>query len=158
MKKAEQRMQVISGIQKAVSDCNKTKATHDKFLKIGWKARQAAFAESHRVELDSFNKAYRYLKKQGVDLNVNLDALQVEYDKLQSSHAELSRQLAAINEELKPMKDIRRWVGKVLSREQPEVESKSEPKHSIAENMRYYQEKEKGETQGKTKAMEQEAL
>ena len=56
------------------------------------------------------------------------------------------------------MKDIRRWVGKVLSPEQSEVESKSEPTHSITEKMRYFQEKEKEETQGKTKAMEQEAL
>ncbi len=117
MKKAERRMQVISEIQKAMSDCNKTKAT-----------------------------------------NVSLDALQAEYDKLKSSHAELSRQLAAINEELKPMKDIRRWAGKVISSEQAEIESKPEPNHSITEKMRYYQEKEKEETQGKAKAMEQKAL
>ena len=158
MKKAERRMQVISGIQKAVADCNKTKATHDKYLKIGWKTRQAAFAESHKDELDKFNKAYRYLKKQGIDLNVNLDALQAEYDGLKASHAEFSRQLAAINEELQPMKDIRRWLGKVISPEQAEIESKPEPNHSITEKMRYYQEKEKEETQGKAKAMEQDAL
>ena len=84
---------------------------------------------------------------------MNLDALQAEYDKLQSSHAELSRQLAAVNEELKPMKDIRRWVGKVISSEQSEIESKYEPKQSIAEKMRYYQKKEKGgETQGGNKS------
>ena len=155
-KKAERRMQTITGIQKAVADCNKTKATHDKYLKIGWRARQAAFAESHKDELDKFNKAYRYLKKQGVDLNVNLDALQAEYDKLKSSHADLSGQLAAVNEELKPMKDIRRWVGKVLSLEQSEVENKPEPKQSITEKMRYYKEKE--ERKGKAKAMEKEVL
>ncbi len=91
-------------------------------------------------------------------MNVNLDALQAEYDKLKSSHAELSRQLAAVNEELKPMKDIRRWVGKVISPEQSEIESKSEPKHSITEKMQYYQGKEKGQTQGKAKAMEQDVL
>ena len=156
IKKAERRMQVISGIQKAVSDCKTHKATHDKYLKIGWKTRQAAFAESHRDELDSFNKAYRYLKKQGVDLNVNLDALKAEYDGLKASHAELSRQLAAINEELQPMKDIRRWVGKVLSPEQSEVENKPEPKQSIAEKMRYYKGKE--ERQGKAKVVEKEVL
>ena len=158
MKKAERRMQTITGIQKAVADCKTHKSVHDKYLKIGWKARQAAFSESHKDELDKFNMAYRYLKKQGVDLNVNLDALQAEYDKLKSSHAELSRQLAAVNEELKPMKDIRRWVSKVISPEQSEIESKHEPKQSIMEKMRYYQEKEKNETQGKAKAMEQETL
>ena len=48
-------------------------------------------AESHEGELDCFNETYRYLKTQGVDLNVYLEALQAEYDSLQSSHAELSR-------------------------------------------------------------------
>ena len=158
MKKAERRMQTIIGIQKAVAVCKAHKSVHDKYLKIGWKARQAAFAESHKDELDKFNKAYRYLKKQGVDLNVNLDALQAEYDNLKSSHAELSRQLAAINEELKPMKDIRRWLDKVISPEQSEIETKPKPKQSIAEKMQYYQENEKEETQGKVEAMEQEAL
>lgn len=56
------------------------------------------------------------------------------------------------------MKDIRRWVSKVISPEQSDNENKHEPKQSITEKMRYYQEKEKGETQGKTKSMEQEAL
>ena len=97
MKKASARMKVITGIQNAVADCQTHKAVHDKYLKIGWKARQAAFAESHKDELDSFNKAFRYLKKQGVDLNVNLDSLQAEYSKLQTTYAELSEQLAAAN-------------------------------------------------------------
>ena len=90
MKKASVRMKVITGIQNAVADCQTHKAVHDKYLKIGRKARQAAFAESHKDELDSFNKAFRYLKKQGVDLNVNLDSLQAEYDKLKATHTELA--------------------------------------------------------------------
>ena len=90
---------MTTGIQNAVADCQTHKAVHDKYLKIGWKARQAAFAESHKDELDSFNKAFRYLKKQGVDLNVNLDSLQAEYSKLQATYAELAGQLAAAKEE-----------------------------------------------------------
>ena len=142
IKKAEKRMQVITGIQRAVADCRTHKAVHDKYLKIGWKTRQTAFAESHRDELDSFNKAFRYLKKQGVDLNVNLDALQTEYDGLKSSHTELAGQLVAVREELKPMKDIRYWVGKVLAPEQA-VEKKPEPKHSVTERLKHDSEKEK---------------
>ena len=107
MKKASARMKVITGIQNAVADCQTHKAVHDKYIKIGWKVRQAAYAESHKDELDSFNKAFRYLKKQGVDLNVNLDALQAEYDKLQATHTELAGQLATVKEELQPMKDMK---------------------------------------------------
>lgn len=94
------RMKVITGIQNAVADCQTHKAVHDKYIKIGWKVRQAAYAESHKDELDSFNKAFRYLKKHGVDLNVNLDALQTEYDGLKATHAELAGQLATVKEEL----------------------------------------------------------
>ena len=140
MKKASARMKVITGIQNAVADCQTHKAVHDKYLKIGWKARQAAFAESHKDELDSFNKAFRYLKKQGVDLNVNLDSLQAEYDKLKATHTELAGQLATAKEELQPMKDIRYWVSKVLTPEQSEVEKKPEPKHSVTEKMKFLQE------------------
>ena len=150
MKKASARMKVITGIQNAVADCQTHKAVHDKYLKIGWKARQAAFAESHKDELDSFNKAFRYLKKQGVDLNVNLDSLQAEYSKLQATYTELAGQLAAAKEELQPMKDIRYWVSKVLTPEQSEVEKKPEPKHSVTEKMKFLQEQSSNQQEQKT--------
>ena len=150
MKKASARMKVIIGIQNAVAECQTHKAVHDKYLKIGWKVRQAAFAESHKDELDSYNKAFRYLKKQGVDLNVNLDALQAEYDTLKASHTELAGELAIVKEELQPMKDIRYWVGKVLTPEQTEPQKKPEPKHSITERLKYEQEQQKQTQEQKT--------
>ena len=150
MKKASARMKVITGIQNTVADCQTHKAVHDKYLKIGWKARQAAFAESHKDELDSFNKAFRYLKKQGVDLNVNLDSLQAEYDKLKATHTELAGQLAAAKEELQPMKDIRYWVSKVLTPEQSESLKKPEPKHSVTEKMKFLQELSSNQQEQKT--------
>ena len=139
LKKASARMKVITGIQNAVADCQAHKEVHDKYIKIGWKVRQAAYAESHKDELDTYNKAFRYLKKHGVDLNVNLDALQTEYDKLKATHTDLAGQLATVKEKLQPMKDIRYWVGKVLTPEQSEVEKKPEPKHSLKERLQYEQ-------------------
>ena len=150
MKKASVRMKVITGIQNAVADCQTHKAVHDKYLKIGWKARQATFAESHKDELDSFNRAFRYLKKQGVDLNVNLDSLQAEYSKLQTTYAELAGQLAAAKEELQPMKDIRYWVSKVLTPEQSEAPKKPEPKRSVTEKMKFLQEQSSNQQEQKT--------
>ena len=149
MKKASARMKVITAIQNAVADCQTHKAVHDKYIKIGWKVRQAAYAESHKDELDSFNKAYRTLKKHGVDLNVNLDALQAEYDTLKANHTELAGQLATVKEELQPMKDIRYWVGKVLTPEQA-VEKKPEPKHSLKERLQYEQAESKKKQEQKT--------
>ena len=82
-------------------------------------------------------------------MNVNLDALQAEYDKLQATHTELAGQLATVKEELQPMRDIRYWVGKVLTPEQ-EVEKKSEPKHSPSEQIKFYQEQEKQKQEQKS--------
>ena len=140
MKKAESRMKVITGIQNAVADCQQHKAVHDKYVRIGWKTVQSVYAESHRDELDAYNKAYRFLKKHGVDLNVDLEALQAEYEQLQTSHAEYTGQLAAVQEELKPLKEIRYWVSKVLAPEQAEVKKKLEPKHSVTEQIQDYRE------------------
>ena len=68
--------------------------------------------------------------------------LQKEYDGLRTTHADLKEQLAAVNEELKPMKDIRYWVSKVLSPEQT-GEKQPEPKHSLKERLQYEQEQKK---------------
>ena len=84
MQKAANRMKAITAIQTAVADCEKHKAVHDKYIKIGWKIRKEAYVESHKDELTAFNKAYRILKKHGADLNVDLKALQKEYDGLRT--------------------------------------------------------------------------
>ena len=154
MRKAEKRMKDIAGIQSAVAVCQEQKPIHDKYLKIGWKKRQAAFAESHREELKAYNKAYRYLKAQHIDLNVNLDALEAEYSKLQADHADFARQLEQVQAELKPLNEIRYWVGQVLGPEQVEVLAKAEGKQSVVEQLR--QAGEQNQKQDKAPQKEQE--
>ena len=83
-------------------------------------------------------------------MNVDLKALQVEYDQPQAAHAELAGQLAAVKEELQPMKDIRYWVGKVLTQEQSEVKRKPEPKHSVTEKMKFLQEQGRNQPERKS--------
>lgn len=83
-------------------------------------------------------------------MNVNLDSLQAEYDKLKATHTELAGQLAAAKEKLQPMKDIRYWVGKVLTPEQSEVEKKHEPKHSVTEKIKFLQEQSSNQQEQKT--------
>ena len=141
MRKAEKRMKDIAGIQSAVAVCQEQKPVHDKYLKIGWKKRQAAFAESHQEELKAYNKAYRYLKAQHVDLNVNLDALEAEYSKLQADHAAFARQLEQVQTELKPLNEVRYWVGQVLGPEQTEALDKAEEKQSVVDQLHDKQKK-----------------
>ena len=151
MRKAEKRMKDIAGIQNAVTVCQEQKPVHDKYLKIGWKKRQAAFAESHQEELKAYNKAYRYLKAQHIDLNVNLDALEAEYSKLQSDHAAFARQLEQVQAELKPLNEIRYWVSQVLRPEQVEVLDKTDGKRSVVEQLHKKDEQSKTSREEKSK-------
>ena len=147
MRKAEKRMKDIAGIQSAIAVCQEQKPIHDKYLKIGWKKRQAAFAESHQEELKAYNKAYRYLKAQHIDLNVNLDALEAEYSKLQADHAAFARQLEQVQAELKPLNEIRYWLSRVLGPEQVEVLDKAESNRSMVEELNKITEREKEKRQ-----------
>ena len=135
MRKAEKRMKDIAGIQSAIAVCQEQKPIHDKYLKIGWKKRQAAFAENHQEELKAYNKAYRYLKSQHIDLNVNLDALEAEYSKLQVDRTAFARQLERVQAELKPLNEIRYWISQVLGPEQVEALDKAEGKRSVVEQL-----------------------
>ena len=151
MRKAEKRMKDIAGIQNAIAVCQEQKTVHDKYLKIGWKKKQAAFAENHQEELKAYNKAYRYLKAQHVDLNVNLDALEAEYSKLQTDHAAFARQLEQVQLELKPLNEVRYWISRVLGPEQAEVLGKAEGKHSAEEKL-HTKHKETERTKEKTQS------
>ena len=75
MQTAANRMKAITTIQNAVADCEKHKAVHDKYIKIGWKIRKEAYAESHKDELTALTR-HTALEKHGGDLNVDLKALQ----------------------------------------------------------------------------------
>ena len=136
-------MKTIVQIQKSVSVCKEHKPVHDKYVKIGWKKVQEVFANKHKEALDAYNQSFRYLKKQGLDLDVDLTALQTEYDTLPAVLSKKKTELSAVKEELQPLKDVRYWIGKVLEPEQTEGLKKPEPKHSLTEKMKYLQEQKK---------------
>ena len=115
----------------------------DKSMKIGWKAAQAVYAETHKDALSAFDKSYRFLRKQGLDLRVDLTALQSEFDTLEKSVAEGKEKLSEVEAELQPLKDIRYWISKVVEPEQGEPPKKPEPKHSVKEKVKYLQEQNK---------------
>ena len=82
MQKAANRMKAITTIQNAVADCETHKAVHDKYIKIGWKIRKEAYAESHKDELTAFNKAYRTLKKHVIGVHFSKESKDTLEDKM----------------------------------------------------------------------------
>ena len=94
------------------------------------------------------------MKAQHVDPDVNLDALEAEYSKLQADHVAFARQLEQVQAELKPLNDVRYWVGQVLGPEQVEALDKAEGKRSVVEQLR--QAGEQNQKQDKAPQKEQE--
>ena len=91
------------------------------------------------------------MKAQHVDLNVNLDALEAEYTKLQSDHAAFARQLEQVQAELKPLNEVRYWLSQVLGPEQLEVLDKTDGKRSVVEQLRKKDEQSKTSREEKSK-------
>ncbi len=137
MKPKESRLKIIAGIEEAISTIQQHKAVHDKYVKIGWKGKQKKFAEEHSTELAAYNKADRFLRKQGMDMTVSLKPLKAEYKKLETELSEQRRELEAVQADLQPLKNVRYWVSKVIEPEQHPTEKKPEPKHSITEKLKY---------------------
>ena len=152
-------MKTIAGIEEAVATCQQHKEVHDKYVKIGWKSRKEKYAEEHKAELAAYNKADRFLRKQGVDVTINLKPLKAEYKKLNAEVSEIRKELEAVQTELKPLKDIRYWVGKVIEPEQHPTEKKPEPKHSVVGRLKDAEEQaktEQAERRNNQKRQEQE--
>ena len=91
------------------------------------------------------------MKAQHVDLNVNLDALEAEYSKLQSDHAAFARQLEQVQAELKPLNEVRYWLSQVLGPEQVEVLDKTDGKRSVVEQLHEKDEQSKTSREEKSK-------
>ena len=104
---AERRIRDIAQIQKSIATCLENKDIRDKYARIGWKTRKALYYESHKEEIDAYNKSFRLLKKMGVELNADISGLKKESAVLTKTIADNKEKLNAINEELKPLKQVR---------------------------------------------------
>ena len=94
-----------------------------------------------------------------MDISVDLKSLKAEYKKLNTEVSEIRKELEAVQTELKPLKDIRYWVSKVIEPEQYPTEKKPEPKHSVVGRLKDAEEQaktEQAERRNNQKRQEQE--
>ena len=103
----EKRMRTISDILRANETCEKHKDVHDKYLKMRWKWQKEKYKEKHKTELDAFNRAFRYLKKVGMEFPMDTDALRHEYAKLKVSYEELADDIKSMKQDLVQLNVIR---------------------------------------------------
>ena len=136
----ERRMKEITNILGAFETIEKLSPIHEKYVKIGWKTAKEKYSNAHQTELDEYNKAFRYLKKQGIDTSFNKDAYKGEYRTLERKCREDKQELEAVQNEIMPLKEIRYYVSKVIPIDEP-VELIEQPKPSIADKLKESKEK-----------------
>jgi vacuolar-type H+-ATPase subunit I/STV1 len=96
---------------------------HDEYLKIHWKGRKEKFAKEHRDELDAWNKADRYMRKNVPEQRYDGDALRSELSSLHAELDALTEKIRPQQEEAAMLKEVRSYVRKLL----PELEPDGEP-------------------------------
>ena len=134
MKGLESRIKDLSSIIKAHETIERLKPVHDKYVKINWKAVKAKYADEHKAELDEYNKAFRLLKKFNIDLSFHFDAYEGERKNLKPERDKLQEQLEKMKADLKPLEDVRYYVGKVIPLDDLPVQTVPE-KQSVLESI-----------------------
>ena len=134
MKGMESRIKDLSSILKAHETIERLKPIHDKYVKINWKGVKAKYAEEHKAELDEYNKAFRLLKKFNIDLSFHFDAYEGERKNLKPERDKLQEQLEKMKADLKPLEDVRYYVGKVIPLDDLPVQTVPE-KQSVLESI-----------------------
>ena len=114
MRKKETRIITLSMILMCLDTMDRLVPVHDKYIWFNWKSRKDKYAAEHRAELDEYNKAVRYLKKQGIDSNFNFDSFRAEMKNLKSGRDTLQKELEEIKDEMQPLNDVRYYIGQVI--------------------------------------------
>lgn len=144
IKKAEARITQIGKINEYAEQYNRTDAVHAQYLKIHWKGRQQKFAEAHKKELDEWNAANRYLRKNLPEWVYRPKALAAEKEALTAELDQLKKQLAPLDEEIRMMKDVRWFVKdllpELLLEEKPITPERKAEKKSVLDGLHKKQE------------------
>lgn len=144
MRKKETRIKALSMIIKCHETIERLEPIHDKYIKINWKSRKEKYATEHRTELDEYNKAVRYLKKQGIDSNFNFDSFRAEMKNLKACRDTLQKELEEIKDEMQPLNDVRYYIGQVIPLDNEVMTTDN--KKSISESIKEHSEQQKQAT------------
>jgi len=118
----------LSSIIKSHETIERLQPIKDKYLRINWKSAKAKYAEEHKAELDEYNKAFRLLKKFNIGLNFHFDAYEGERKNLRAERDKLQQELEQMKSDLRPLEDVRYYVGKVIPLDDVPVQTEQEKK------------------------------
>lgn len=119
IKANDRRIATIDGIMSAYKTYKELRPVFDEYQKKGFKISKDMFYNKHKDEIDSFNKAFRYLKKNvdgksGSKITVPIESLREEKVKLSKENEVLGADVLGASDELKTLNTVRFYVSKVV--------------------------------------------
>ncbi len=137
MRKQEKRIKEIDTIFSHLENHGANKEIYKKYAAIGWKRRKEKFAEAHRQELDAYLAASRYFKVHKAELPYNRKELLAEQKRLTKKRDAQQEELAAIQSDVRVLRDIRNWINQVLPSEQRKAAPEPGKKASVMQNLNW---------------------
>ena len=131
MRANEKRMKVIAATLDAYETYIKLKPVYDAYSKKGFKRAKEKYAAEHKDELAAMKKAYGYLMHHGGTVDIPVQALQAEYAALREQNQDKETRLAAIQDDLRKLKEIRTWVDKVIPGLLPDPAEQKQERSSV---------------------------
>ena len=125
----EKRMRDIQAQIKAWDSVERLLPTHQEYIKIGWKSKKEKFYQTHKAEIDEYNKAFRLLIKLYPDKKVPISSLKAELEKLPAEISDLKPQLDAVKVDLDELKTILT----IISPPEEMPQEKEEPKTTVTQ-------------------------
>lgn len=131
MRANEKRMKIVASTLEAYKTYQDLKPVYDAYSKKGFKRAKEKYAAEHKDELAAMKKAYGYLMHHGGVDDVSVQALQSEYDALQEQNRDKETRLAAIQGDLRKLREIRAWVDKVIPGLLPDPAAQKQERSSV---------------------------
>lgn len=143
----EKRIRMIDTTLARYETYCKLKPIHDAYMKKGFKTSKDRYYAAHKEEIDEYNKAFRYLmknggQKDGSRLQFSPNELKEEREQLLLENESLQADIAAIAVDLDQLKHVRYYVCKVQPEPQEVVEivqtqsQEPEKKRSVREALK----------------------
>ena len=110
----EQRVRDIEAIIQAVKTLKELTPVQDKLNSIFFKGARAKYESEHANELAKLRKSQRLLHKLNITLPINSRELNAEARRLKAETEAMLPELEAIHAEMDQLKQVRRWVRKVM--------------------------------------------
>ena len=137
MKKKEKRTGAIDTILSHIEKHETNKGIYKEYAAIGWKRKKEKFAEAHREELDAFFAARRFFKAHESELPYNRDELRSEQRQLAKGRDAGEEELAAIQSEVKVLRNVRNWINAVLPPDQRREAPEPGKKASVTQKLNW---------------------